>query len=496
MPDLNTIIANLGLSLVNLIIALLILLVGYIIARIIANIVRRLLRRINLDNRLADSLSEPEERRDIQVEDVVAKVTFWILMLFVLVAFFDRLNLTGIAAPLSSFLERLTAEYLPRLFAAGVILFVAWLVASALRYLVKKAVSLTKLDERLTKHAALEEDERVTFGESLANATYWFIFLFFLPSVLSALGLEEISKPINDVFTTLFNYIPSILAALVFLAVGWFIARVVRQIVGNLLKSVGTDQLGQRAGLSEERSLSDLVAMLLYIVILIVAVIAALEALDISAITVPATQMLTTIINVIPNLIGAALLLIIAYAVARLVANLVRDLLNGLGFDTIPEKLGMKWSVDNTPSQWVGRLTLFAIMLFAIVGALEMLQAQSLVVIMNVFIAFFWKVVLAVVIFGIGLYLAGIAYRGVLATGTNQANFIGRVAQMAIIVFAAAISLRTIGVADDIINLAFGITLAALGLAVAISLGLGTTKISEREVDKFISVMREPQDEE
>jgi hypothetical protein len=206
--------------------------------------------------------------------------------------------------------------------------------------------------------------------------------------------------------------------------------------------------------------------------------------------------MLTTIINVIPNLIGAALLLIIAYAVARLVANLVRDLLGGLGFDTIPEKLGLKWSTETSPSQWVGYLTLFAIMLFAVVGALEMLQAQALVIFMNVFIAFFWKVVLAVVIFGIGLYLAGIAYRGILATGTNQANFIGRVAQMAIIVFAAAISLRTIGVADDIINLAFGITLAALGLAVALSLGLGTTKISEREVDKFISVMREPQDEE
>jgi hypothetical protein len=496
MPDLNTILANLGLSLVNLVVALIILLVGYIIARIIANIVRRLLRRTNLDNRLADSLSEPEERRDIQVEDVIAKITFWILMLFVFVAFFERLNLTGLAAPITSFLEQLTSQYLPRLFAAGVTLFVAWLVASALRFLVKKTVSLTKLDENLSKHAALEEGEQVSFGENLANATFWFILLLFLPSVLSTLGLEEIAKPVSDVFLAIFNYLPNIFGALIILAIGWFIARVVRQIVANLLKSIGTDQVGYRAGMSEERSLSDLVAMLLYIFILVVAIIASLDALDIAAITVPATQMLNTIINVIPNLIGAALLLIIAYAIAKLVANLVRDLLGGLGFDTIPPKLGLKWSRETSPSQWVAYLTLFAIMLFATVGALEMLQAQSLVVIMNVFIAFFWKVVLAVVIFAIGLYLAGIAYKGVLATGTNQSNFIGRVAQMAIIVFAAAISLRTIGVADDIINLAFGITLAALGLAVALSLGLGTTKISEREVDKFISVMREPQDED
>jgi hypothetical protein len=417
-------------------------------------------------------------------------------MLFVLVAFFDRLNLTGLAAPLGAFLTQLTTLYLPALISAGVILFVAWLVASALRFLVKKGVSLTKLDERLSKHAALEEGEQVSFGENLATATFWFIILLFLPSALSTLGLEEIAKPVNDVFLAIFNYLPKILAALVVLAVGWFIARVVRQILSNLLKAIGTDRLGHRAGLSEERSLSDLIAMLLYIVILVVAVIASLEALHIAAITVPATQMLSTIINVIPNLIGATLLLIIAYAVARLISNLVRDLLGGLGFDTVPERLGLKWSTETSPSQWVGYLTLFAIMLFAVLGALELLQAQALVVIMNVFIAFFWKVVLAVVIFGIGLYLAGVAYRGIMATGTNQANFIGRVAQMAIIVFAAAISLRTIGVADDIINLAFGITLAALGFAVALSLGLGTTKISEREVDKFISVMREPKDEE
>ncbi len=291
MPNWQAFIESLGFSIANLIIALVILLVGYIVARILANIVRRLLRRTNLDNRLADSLSDPDERRDIKVEDVIAKITFWILMLFVFVAFFERLNLSGIAAPLTAFLEQLTSQYLPRLFAAGVTLFVAWLVASTLRYLVKKAVSLTKLDERLSKHAALEDDEQVSFGENLANATYWFILLLFLPAVLTTLGLEEIAKPLNNVFVAIFNYIPNIFAALVVLAIGWFIARVVRQIVGNLLKAIGTDKFGHRVGLSEERSLSELVGMLLYIFILLVAIIASLEALDIAAITVPATQM-------------------------------------------------------------------------------------------------------------------------------------------------------------------------------------------------------------
>jgi hypothetical protein len=495
IEQLQSLIAPLGVSIWNLIIALLILIIGYIVARIIGSITRRLLKRTNLDNRLADTLSEPDRRRELNIEDGVAKVVFWLLMLFVLVAFFQRLGLTGIASPIGLFLERLTVEFIPRLIAAGIILFVAWLVALALKFLVQKGASLLQLDERLGRYAALEDEERVTFGESLATAVYWFVFLLFLPSVLNTLGLQEIAKPISDVFDAIIGYLPNIFAAIVVAGIGWFIARVIREIVTNLLIAIGTDKLGERLGLSAERSLSGIIGMLLYIFIWLVVLISALDVLDIAAITIPTTQMLSTIINVIPNLIGAGLILVIAYFVGRLIANLIRDLLSGIGFDTIPEKIGLQWSTTTTLSQWVAYLILFAIMLFATISALEMLGTNALVAMLNLFTVFFWRVVLAVVIFGIGLYFANLSYRLVLASGTNQANFLARMAQIAIIIFAAAISLREIGVANDIINIAFGVTLLAIGLAVALSLGLGTTKISEREVDGFISKLREPSEE-
>jgi hypothetical protein len=206
--------------------------------------------------------------------------------------------------------------------------------------------------------------------------------------------------------------------------------------------------------------------------------------------------MLSTFINVIPNLVGAALVLILAYYIGRLIANLIRDLLSGIGLDTVPEKLGITWSGTTTLSQWVGYLILLAIMLFATVSAAELLGSSALTEILNVFIAFFWKVVLAVVIFAIGLYFANLAYNAVMKAGFNQANFIGRMAQIAIVIFAAAIALREIGVANEIINLAFGITLASIGLAAALAFGLGTQKIAERELDGFITKMRSPKDDE
>lgn len=488
-------INTLGVGVVNFIVALLILIVGYIVARIVAAIVRKMLQRTELDNKLADMLSDPDEPRKIEIEDIIGRVVFWLLMLFVLVAFFDRLGLSGVAAPFGVFLRDLTAVYLPSLGGAALLLFVAWLVATVLKFLVKKGAELLKLDERLTNYAALEEGVEVSFGKSLATAVFWFVMLLFLPSVLNTLGIQEVAEPIQAIFDRAMGYVPNILGAAMVLLIGWFIARVIREIVVNLLKAIGSDQFGQRLGLSEERSISDLIGLLLYVFILLVTIIAALEQLDIAAISEPTTQMLVTIVEAIPNLLGAALVLIVSYAVARLVSSLVKDLLAGLGLDSVPEKIGMQWSAKTSPSEWVGYLLLVAIMLLAAASAAELLGSEFLVNSLNVFIAFFWKVILAVAIFVIGLYLANLAYKAVMATGTNQANFIGRVAQITVVIFAAAIALREVGVANDIINLAFGITLGAIGIAVALAFGLGSTKIAEREVEGFIEALRAPRSE-
>lgn len=485
----------LGSTILNLLIALLILFVGYIVARILGSITRGLLNRTRLDNRLTEWLSEPDQPREFNIENIVGSVVFWLVMLFVLVGFFNQLNLSGLAGPIQSFLNNFTTQYLPSLIGAGVLLFVAWLVATALRFLVIKGGALFKVDERLTNYAALKEDEQVSFTQTLGTAIYWFTLLLFIPSVLNSLGISQIAESFNVIFAQIFAYIPNILGAGVIVLIGWFIARMVRQVVEGLLKAIGTDQAGQRVGLSEERSLSEIVGLILYISIFVVAIIAALDALDIPAITGPATEMLSIFINAVPNLIGAVLILVLAYYVGRLIANLIRDLLAGIGLDAVPGKLGITWSGKTTLSQWIGYLILVAIMLFAVVSATEMLGSEALTSLLNAFISFFWKVVLAVVILAVGLYFANLAYGAVMKTGMGNANFIGRLAQVAIAVFAGAVALREVGVANEIINLAFGITLAAIALGFALSLGLGTQKIAERELDQFLTKMRTTKDE-
>lgn len=482
----------LGSLIINLIIALLILVVGYVIARIIASIVRRLLKRTNLDNRLSASLSEPEDPTTVPVEDTIAKIVFWLMMLFVIVAALDQLNLSAISEPLQGFLDELTTVYIPRLFAAGVLLFIAWLVASAFRYLVRKGGHLLKLDQRMSKYGALEEGEQVNITETLATITYWFIFLLFIPSVLQALGLQSLAVSFNSVFVSIFDYIPNILAAAVIVVIGWFVARILREIVTNLLRAFGVDKLGQRAGMPEDRSLSAILGTILYVTILVLVIIAALEQLAIPAISAPLTDMLVQIVAFVPGLLGAIIVLLLAYFVGKIVAGLVRDLLSSVGFNALPQKLGLKWSATTTPSQWAGSLTLIVIMLFASTWAVELMGSAFLVDTLNQFINFLWLAFLAAVIFAFGLYFANLGYNIVLNTGTNNALFLARAVRVIIIFFAAAMALRGLGVANEIVNLAFGLTLGALALAFALAFGLGGREIAARETDNLIAKMRAP----
>ena len=68
--------------------------------------------------------------------------------LFVLVGFFQVLGLTAVTEPLNRFLIRIF-EFLPQLIAPVILTAVAWLVATALRFVVRRVLERTDLDRRL-----------------------------------------------------------------------------------------------------------------------------------------------------------------------------------------------------------------------------------------------------------------------------------------------------------------------------------------------------------
>jgi hypothetical protein len=325
--------------------------------------------------------------------------------------------------------------------------------------------------------------------------------LLFLPALLDALDLQGLLTPVQGMVDDVLGYLPNILGAALILVIGWFIARLVRQIVTNLLAAAGADALGGRVGLNQalgDQKLSGLIGVIVYALILLPVIIAALDALEVDAISRPATTMLEAILTAIPNIVGAAVALIIAYFVGRLVADLVKNILTGIGFNRVMVWVGLGREPregQRTPAEIVGYIVLVVIMIYAVNGAAELLGFESLVVQLNILLAFVWQVVIAIIVFGFGLYLGNLARSAVLSTGGSDSNMLAQGARIAIIVFAAALALRTTGIAADIVNIAFGLMLGAIAVAAALAFGLGSRDIAGREVEKALGSLRGADDE-
>jgi hypothetical protein len=141
---------------------------------------------------------------------------------------------------------------------------------------------------------------------------------------------------------------------------------------------------------------------------------------------------------------------------------------------------------QRSPSETVGYLVFIAIMLVAAMEAARQLGFTVLGDLIARFMIFAGDVVLGLIILAIGLYLADVAYTAVRNSGAAQAGTLAVVAQVSIIVLAGAMALRQMGVANDIINLAFGLILGGVVLAAALAVGLGAREVAGREVDQLI----------
>lgn len=491
---INQLLALMGENLLDLLIGLGILVGGWIVARLVSFLVHRFLKRVKIDERLSGAVSEEEGAPQMQIGRWVSRGVYYIIMLFVLIAFFQTLQLTALSDPLSALLNQLLGA-LPQLIGALLILLVAWVVASLARLLISRALKMTKFEERISETVELKT-EKATVTGSLSQGVFWLVLLLFLPAVLNTLGLQGLVEPVQGVVDSILSGIPDLFGAAILLLVGWFIARVVRQIVTNLLDAANVDRFGERIGLNskkEPQSLSKIIGTIVYILILIPALIAALNTLNINAISDPAIAMLTTVMSGIPAFFGAAIVLIVAYFVGKLISSLVTNLLTGIGFDTLPDKLGLRIELaegQKTISEMIGFIVLVATVLLAAIEAADLLGMSFLAEMISNFVSFGGQAILALVVFAIGIYLANLSRNVIMSAGGERASLTANLARIAVLVFVTALSLQQLGIASEIVNLAFGILLGAIGITAALAFGLGAREVAGKQVESWMKNIR------
>ena len=546
----------LGPTLLNLLGAILILVVGLILALILSKVVGGLLKRTNIDNRIAASvMGQRPGSEPFPIEKVIASVVFWIVAVVAAVAFLDALKLTTVSQPLNNFLNQIFA-YLPKLGSAAILVAIAWLLATLAKTLVTRIAQGFGLDERLSQTAPppppttsaptygeptygdptygdptygtaapAPTETQFSLSETLGTALYWLIFLFFLPLILGVLDLQGPLQPVQNLLNEILAALPKILKAVLIGAVGWLIARVVRGIVTNLLTAAGADRLGARFGLSRNtggQSLSWIIGTIVYVLILIPTATAALDALQIPSISGPATAMLNQILNALPQIFTAVLILVAAYVIGKFVAELVTNILTGIGFNNVFNWLGLQSTpatpglrssapspslggqttlqdstsprlstTTRTPSEIVGVVVLVGIVLFAAVAAIDVLNFPGLKTIVVGLLAVFGRILAGLIVFAIGLYLANLAFSIISSSNTPQSKILGQTARVAIIALVSAMALQQMGIAPNIVNLAFGLLLGAVAVAIAIAFGLGGRDAAGEQVREWLTSFKQ-----
>lgn len=124
-------------------------------------------------------------------------------------------------------------------------------------------------------------------------------------------------------------------------------------------------------------------------------------------------------------------------------------------------------------------------MLFAVVEAGNQLGFQRFSDLILTFIEFAGDVLLGSVILIIGFMLANAAYEAI-SRASGSPTPLARVARFAILGIVLAMGLRAMGIADDIVNLAFGLTLGAIAVAVALAFGLGGREAAARLASRWV----------
>jgi mechanosensitive ion channel-like protein len=189
--------------------------------------------------------------------------------------------------------------------------------------------------------------------------------------------------------------------------------------------------------------------------------------------------------SVIPALVGAAVILLTGYFLARQVQRWADDTLKRLNFNRMASAGGFDEVVGRTgsrldPVRALAKLIFWLVMLVVILLASTALGLESINEMFGTMLAFIPTLIAAIVIVILGI-VVGEFVRGLILASAGSVSGVPMVAKMAkgaVIVIALFMALQQVGVAEEIVTAAFTLILGAGALAVGLAFGLGNRELA------------------
>jgi len=308
--------------------------------------------------------------------------------------------------------------------------------------------------------------------------------IFILMAVLEHFGLTDVLAPLRDMVAELTSALPNIIGAGIIMYAGWIIAKIVSQVV-----SIGLGKFDQKLAAktgNNDIKVSAFGGALVLIAILLPIIVSALGVLNIPAISMPASAMIEKLMTAVPNIIGAGIILLVAYLVTKFVIHMLRTLLDGMHVDSLPEKIGAQnlFSESFTVTRLIGSAIMFFSMLSASTAAINLLGIDVISAIFAKVIEFGGGILIGSIILFVGYFLSNLAYTKLTA---STSPVIANIARFAILGLVLAMGLRSMGLADNIVNMAFGFTIGGVAIAMALAFGFGGKDAAKAITDSWAS---------
>jgi len=368
-------------------------------------------------------------------------------------------------------------EFLPNLVLAILILIIGWFIANIIKRITTKLIRKTSIDEKL-------KSDKIKLSNFVGKLIYFLIMIFVFMLVLDKLGIQNVMDPIKKMLGGFLGFIPNIIGAGLVGYIGYMLATIVSELVG--LSGDAIQKFTPKLKLPEDIDIVTILKKIVFTFIFIPLLIAALNILNMDTISEPATAMLETFMGAIPKILVAVIILILFIVGGRFISELLKDLLNSMNLNDFLKKINLDAITGNTNIvKLISNIVYFFIVIFGVVTAVEKLEFTHLSEILNSIIGYAGNILFGLVILAIGNWIASVAYQNFTQKEDNK--FIASILRMAIIAIFLAIGLRTMGIANEIINLAFGLTLGTIAVTIALSFGLGGREAAGKQMEKILT---------
>ena len=234
----------------DILFAILLLVVAFVVAKIVKSLVVKLLKAVNAEKFLAKlGVQDTVTKSSIEF---VGKLVYFVTFLLFLPGVLDKLGMHSVSTPITNMANSFLA-FVPKLVAAAIVVVVGLFIANIVKDLLISLLRAVKVDA-LQEKAGINATENTSFSSIIANVIYGVIVLIVVTTALDQLGIAAISDPANEIVSSIFAMIPNVLAAIVIIAAGVFIAKLVAKLLESLLAGVGTDSLLEKVSYDKDSS--------------------------------------------------------------------------------------------------------------------------------------------------------------------------------------------------------------------------------------------------